>query len=170
LEYYLLLLAVCVLLIVALTWASSFSASQKETRSAISGLVANVTNSTLAGLGEAGPLSAGSADSPPLLALEIGAYEPYWTGQPAVFIVRIWNRGGGIGKVRRLSISVEDPEGRKLQVGPSLLEGISVPFSYSSASQFAPNATGTHTIRASMLSEDGHQAELSKEVLVLGGG
>lgn len=169
LEYYLLLLAVSTLFIIAIAWAGGFAASQKDIYANVSRLVENTTNSTLGGLGGSGPLLPGPTNSSPKLALEIYTYEPYWTGQPAIFTTRIWNRGGGIGTVDRLSISVRNPEGKTIAVGPSLFTNISVPFSYSATSQFAPNSTGTHTIRAIAYTKDG-QFEISKEVLVLGGG
>ena len=169
LEYYLLLLVVSVLLIIALSWASGFAASQKGTYANVSVFVENVTNSTLGGLGGSGISPPSDSNATPQLALEIDSYEPYWAGQPTLFVTHIWNRGGGIGHVKRLSISVRDAQGGSLLVGPSLLENISVPFSYSAASQFAPNTTGMHTIKAVAFT-DGGQIEISKEVLILGGG
>lgn len=169
LEYYLLLLVVSILLVIALAWAGGFAASQKSTYANVSLFVENTTNSTLGGLGGNTVMPSGESNATPQLALEIDAYEPCWTGQPALFVTRIWNRGGGIGQVGRLSISVRDEQGRSLAVGLSQRDNISVPFSYSVTSQFAPNTTGTHTIKAVAFTDEG-QIEISREILVLGGG
>ena len=70
LEYYLLLLVVSVLLIIALSWASGFAASQKGTYTKVSVLVENVTNSTLGGLGGSGISPSSDSNATPQLALE----------------------------------------------------------------------------------------------------
>ncbi len=176
LEYYLLLLGVSILLLIALTWASGFTAQQKAAHSAIFAVVANTTNSTLLGLAASSTTSANYSDNGGGLAVSINSYDPYWADQPALFVVEMVNSDSVIKRVGRLSITVSDSASNAFPVYPDGMSNFTIPFVHSDSFVFSPNSTGTYMIDASLydtagnilVDADGYPIHVSKTVIILG--